>query len=217
MAKKVPGKLNSQKLREEVSIERADPVLYRIGRDAVFQLDKVGHRNYYTKLSNNLIKEAKEKEIKKKENKNTEGILVNKSEIQQEQQERRAVYELVDKISDMDVIAFFLTLQQTVYNQSYKSGNEDVNSGLTRNIAEECSKDTGMTLYRADIKVLLIDFCRNAYGTENPTEMQRRKVEILFDIFHQYPKHVFINGAKILCYLCTKESVEIRNKDGAII
>lgn len=124
---------------------------------------------------------------------------------------------LTRQVSELDFSSFTFAIGQILYNQSYKSGNEDVNSGISRTRANKISNQTGTEYFAGEIEVSLNELCRLAHGTEPTTEI-KKKMETLIDTFHNTPIKVkFPNGDTIESYLCTKQYKTTRAKDGAIL
>lgn len=123
---------------------------------------------------------------------------------------------LSKKVTELDFSSFTLAISQILYNQSCKSGNEDINSGISREKSEAISKLTGSEYYKGHILTTLNEICRLAYGTEPTTEI-KKKMETLIDIFHKTPVTVrYPNGDVRESYLCVTIDKDFRKKDGAI-
>lgn len=124
---------------------------------------------------------------------------------------------LTKQVTELDFTAFTFAVGQILYNQSYQSGNTDTNSGVSRKIAYEVSKQLGTDTYRGEIIVSLNELCRLAYGAEPSTET-KKKMAALIDTFHKTPVRVkFPNGDEVEKVLCAKMGKYTREKDGAII
>lgn len=120
-------------------------------------------------------------------------------------------------VTELDFTAFTFAVGQILYNQSYQSGNEDVNSGVTRKKARTLSAKTGETLYNGNIVTTLNDICRLGYGTE-PTTEQKKKMATLIDTIDKKPVEIkFPNGDKLESKLCVTMDKYTREKDGAIL
>ena len=119
-------------------------------------------------------------------------------------------------ITALDFTAFTFAVGQILYNQSYKSGNTDINSGIKREYAPKYSKDTGEQAYSGTIATSLNELCRLAYGTEPSTEL-KKKMATLIDTIDQ--KAVFIkypNEDILETKLCAKMIKYTRKEDGAV-
>ena len=122
-------------------------------------------------------------------------------------------------ITELDFTAFAFAAAQTLYNQSYQHGNEDVNSGVTRTKAKkmmERAENFKEPLYNGNIVTTLNDLCRLAYGTEPSTE-QRKRMETLIADIHKKPVTIQLpNGDKLESTLCATMNKYTREGDGAI-
>lgn len=125
-------------------------------------------------------------------------------------------------ITALDFTAFTFAVGQILYNQSYKSGNADINSGIKRQEAKEINKllrdKHGLKedLYCGNISTSLNELCRLAYGTEPSTEL-KKKMATLIDTIDQ--KAVFIkypNEDILETKLCAKMIKYTRKEDGAV-
>lgn len=120
-------------------------------------------------------------------------------------------------VTELDFTAFTFAVSQILYNQSYQSGNEDVNSGIKRDKADTISKIVGETMYNGSIETSLSELCRLAYGTEPNTEL-KKKMATLIDTIDKKPVVItFPNGDKRESKLCAKMDKYTREKDGAIL
>lgn len=123
---------------------------------------------------------------------------------------------LSKRVTELDFTAFTFAIEQILYNQSYKNGNEDVNSGRSRTLSENVSEQMGTECYKGDIVVSLNEICRLAYGAEPTTEI-KKKMAILIDTFHNTPVTIkFPNGNERKSILCATMDKFFRKKDGAI-
>lgn len=125
---------------------------------------------------------------------------------------------LTRKVTELDFTAFSFAVGQLLYNQSYQSGNEDVNSGVSRKKADKVSKQIGSTAYKGEIIASLNDFCRLAYGVQEPTTEMKKKMAALIDTLHKTPVRIkFPNGDEVENYLCVTMGKYTREKDGAVL
>jgi len=121
------------------------------------------------------------------------------------------------KVTELDFTAFNFALAQILWNQSYKSGNQDVNSGISRVIAQNHTQELGEELYRGEIEVSRKEICRLAYGVQEPTTEMEKKIENLIDTLHKTPVKIkFPNGNTIENWLCTMGSRYYRKRDNAL-
>lgn len=124
---------------------------------------------------------------------------------------------LTKKVTELDFTAFTFAVGQILYNQSYQSGNTDINSGVSRKKADKVSRQLGENAYKGEIIVSISELCRLAYGAEPSTET-KKKMAALIDTFHKTPVKVkFPNGDEVENYLCVKMGKYTREKDGAVI
>ena len=120
-------------------------------------------------------------------------------------------------VTELDFTAFTFAVGQILYNQSYQSGNEDINSGIKREKAKTLSKQVGETMYNGNIVTSLSELCRLAYGTE-PTTEQKKKMATLIDTIDKKPVEIkFPNGDKLESKLCVTMDKYTREKDGATL
>ena len=125
---------------------------------------------------------------------------------------------LTKQVTELDFTAFTFAVGQILYNQSYKSGNEDINSGLKREEAKNLSRKTGETLYNGSIVTSLNELCRLAYGVQEPTTELKKKMVTLIDTIDKKPVEIkFPNGDKLESKLCVTMNKYTREKDGAIL
>ena len=119
-------------------------------------------------------------------------------------------------VTELDFTAFTFAVGQILYNQSYQSGNEDINSGIKREKAKTLSKKVGETMYNGNIVTSLSELCRLAYGTEPTTEL-KKKMATLIDTIDKKPVEIkFPNGGLLESKLCITMDKYTREKDGAI-
>lgn len=125
---------------------------------------------------------------------------------------------LTKQVTELDFTAFTFAVGQILYNQSYKSGNEDVNSGVKREVAKRLSNETGETLYNGNIVTSLNELCRLAYGVKEPTTELKKKLSTLIETLHKKPVEIkFPNGDKLESSLCAIMNKYTRAKDGAVL
>jgi len=125
---------------------------------------------------------------------------------------------LTKQVTELDFTAFTFAVGQILYNQSYKSGNEDINSGLKREEAKSLSRKTGEQLYNGNIVTSLNELCRLAYGVQEPTTELKKKMATLIDTIDKKPVEIkFPNGDKLESKLCVTMNKYAREKDGAIL
>ena len=97
--------------------------------------------------------------------------------------------------TDTDFSAFTFAVSQILYNQSYISGNADVNSGIRRKIARKATAAAGTDVYQGEIVVSLNELCRLGYGMKEPTSEAKKKMAALIDSVHKQPVKIkFPNG-----------------------
>ena len=124
---------------------------------------------------------------------------------------------LSKKITELDFTAFTFAIGQILYNQSYKSNNEDINSGLKREQAEKLSNETGLNLFSGYISTSLNEICRLGYGVQEPTTELKKKISATLDTIHKTPIEItFPNGDRLQSYICTTKEKYTRAKDGAV-
>lgn len=120
------------------------------------------------------------------------------------------------QITELDFTAFTFAIGQILYNQSYKSGNEDINSGLIRDKNKALSRQVGEDLYNGSISVTLNELCRLAYG-KAPTSELKKKMDTLIDTVDKASVVIkFPNGDELESKLCVKLDKYTREKDKAI-
>lgn len=124
---------------------------------------------------------------------------------------------IVHKITEKDFIAAIMALSQINSNLSVKSGNEDTNTGMSKNHAlASLSELTGKLALKGDVCFTLNEFCRYAYGTADPSSKERKAAEALIKTFHDTPVEIeYMDGYKIEAYLATIVQKEYNDKDRA--
>ena len=139
------------------------------------------------------------------------------TDMQEQQSGNYIISGLTKQISELDFTAFTFAVGQILYNQSYQSGNADVNSGIHRKITNSLSKKVGTNLHYGDIVTSLYELCRLAYGGEPTTEL-KKKMATVIDTIHSTPVTItFPNGDKVESKLCVTMDKYTREKDGAVI
>ena len=125
---------------------------------------------------------------------------------------------LTKQVTELDFTAFTFAVGQILYNQSYRSGNEDINSGLKRELSKKPTEATGEPQYYGSIVTSLNELCRLAYGIEEPSTELRKKMVTLIDTIHKQPVEIkFPNGDRMESVLCATMGKYTRAKDGAIL
>lgn len=122
------------------------------------------------------------------------------------------------KVNDYDFNAFSFAIAKILYNQSYQSGNDDINTGLKRTKATTLSNtsSTNKEYFSGSVAVSLNDLCREAYGGDITTE-KRRNMEVLLNALHNNKVHIdFPNGDAYDAVLCATMGKYIRRTDKAI-
>lgn len=139
------------------------------------------------------------------------------TDIEEAQSGNYIISGLNKKLSELDFTSFTFALGQILYNQSYQSGNEELNSGRSKKKANKISEQTGDTYYSGDIVTSLNELCRLANGRE-PNAEERKKMAATIDTCHKTPVEIkFPNGDKIESYVCVTIDKYTREKDGAIL
>lgn len=175
--------------QEPLSIKREKlPRSFKMGRDAALQLSRV---------EGDLFTETK----KKNENENGKYIITGLS---------RA-------ISELDFAGFSFAVCQILYNQSFQSGNIDTNSGLSKEIDRDATEELGYAQYSGNIVTSLNDLCRLAYGVDEVTANQRKKMTSLINsIDDTYVQMQYPNGSYIKSWLCRRENESYTAENGAV-
>ena len=125
---------------------------------------------------------------------------------------------LTKKITELDFTAFSFAVAQILYNQSYLSGNKDINSGISRKKNDIISEQIGAAAYSGVIVVTLNELCRLGYGVAEPSTEHKKKITALINTLHKTPVKIkFPNGDELENYLCWIISKYTRAKDGAIL
>jgi len=127
----------------------------------------------------------------------------------------------LDTISKTDFAYFTLAAQQILYNQSYLCGNEDTNSGISREIASKTRALLGDSidhhLFSGEIIFTLNELCRLMYGEPQPQSIIRKRVENMIKTLHKEPiKVTWANGDTTETYICNIRRRDYRKKDGAV-
>lgn len=164
------------------------PPSFKMGRDVALQLSRV---------EGDLFTEMK----KKNENENGKYIISGLS---------RA-------ISELDFAGFSFAVCQILYNQSFQSGNIDTNSGLSKEIDRDATEELGYAQYSGNIVTSLNDLCRLAYGVDEVTANQRKKMTSLINsIDDTYVQMQYPNGSYIKSWLCRREEERYTAENGAV-
>ena len=134
----------------------------------------------------------------------------------EEQQSGKIIISGIEKnITELDFAAFNLAAAQILYNQSWQSGNADINSGIQRKAATRLSRMLGEQVYNGNIVTSLNELCRQAYGSIT-TENRKRMAALLETIDQKPVKIKFHNGDVQESKLCVVMDKYTREKDGAI-
>ena len=124
---------------------------------------------------------------------------------------------LSKKVSELDFEAITFAIAQTLYNQSYRMGNEIYNSGISRTISEDATKIMGDDVYVGEIITTRDDLIRLGWGVE-PTTETKKKVDALIDTLHKTPVKVkYPNGDIEENYICAIRRKYSRKKDKAVL
>lgn len=118
-------------------------------------------------------------------------------------------------VTPFDFAALTLAFAQILSNQSHQSGNDDINSGLSRKVAEKATEQTGREMYSGQIVATLNDICRKAYG-EEPTTKQKKKIASLIQTLDQNSVKIENKDYVIENKICSIMEKATRKKDGAI-
>lgn len=134
----------------------------------------------------------------------------------EEQQSGKVIISGIEKsVTELDFAAFNLAAAQILYNQSWQSGNADINSGIQREEATTLSRVLGEKVYNGNIVTSLNELCRQAYGTI--TTENRKRMAALLETIDQKPVVIkFHNGDVQESKLCVIMDKYTREKDGAI-
>lgn len=132
------------------------------------------------------------------------------TDIEEKESGNYIVSGLSQSITELDLSAFSFAVGQILYNQSYQSGHLDENSGL-----DTLESQIG-GFFMGDIITTRNELCRLAYGKRTTENL--KKIAETVDVLHSTPvKITYPNGDEKDAYLCTKQYVEKRAKDGAIM
>lgn len=175
--------------QEPLSIKREKlPRSFKMGRNVALQLSRA-EGDLFTDM--------------KKKNENENGKYI--------------IYGLSRAISELDFAGFSFAVCQILYNQSFQYGNTDTNSGRTKEEVKEFSKIAGSTQYSGNIVTSLNDLCRLAYGVDEVTANQRKKMASLLNVMDDtYVKMQYPNGNYIKSWLCRREGERYTAEDGKI-
>lgn len=120
------------------------------------------------------------------------------------------VSERPKSITDYALTCYVQATQQILYNQSVKSKNDDVNSGFMR---LEATRTEG---FSGAIFPTLNELCQMAYGTDDPTTLQKRQMRDLIQAVDRYEADItFPNGDRMRLKVVAVMGTYIRD-DGAI-
>ncbi len=140
------------------------------------------------------------------------------TDIEEEQSGNFIIRGIESQISELDFTAFTLAVGQILYNQSYKSGNEDINSGVQREKDKVTSEMLRDTYYYGIINTSLNEICRLAYGVKEPsTEQKKRIVTLLNTIDKRTVEIVYPGKGKLEARLLAVMNKFTREKDGATL
>lgn len=141
------------------------------------------------------------------------------SKIEERESGNYIISGLTKKVTELDFSAFTFALGQILYNQSYKYGNTDVNSGIERkkiNIGKGKNLERGKEFYMGCIEVTLNDLCRYAFGAE-PETQSKKKMAALVEVMDKTPVKITApNGDLEESWLCKMITRTTRAKDGAV-
>lgn len=120
------------------------------------------------------------------------------------------------KVSKNDFEAFSFAAAQILYNQSYQSCNEDVNSGISRSRANNISSKIGKEVFGGEIVPTLNDLIRYGYGSEPTSELKKRMDTLIETLHKNEVKIKFPNGDEVEAFLCARMGKYKRKADGAV-
>jgi hypothetical protein len=92
-------------------------------------------------------------------------------------------------ISEYDFRAYLLAAQTILFDQSYLTHNEDINSGYKREVSN-LQFEENKTNYNGNIKVTLTELCRVGYGIpegQRPSTTQRKNMAKVVEAVHNNP------------------------------
>lgn len=144
------------------------------------------------------------------------------SKLRASEESQYTISGLTSSVSLLDLSSFRFAAVQILYNQSYLSGHEKNNSGLTETMhtgatEAQLAGHTGAAAYYGDIAASLNDICRYAYGINEPTTKDRDKIKALIDVLHNTPVKIkYPNGDERESYLCVKTDKYYRKADNAL-
>lgn len=158
-----------------------------------------------------------------------ESHLFSSTEEKTEEERTISISGLTKEISETDLSHFIFAIRKTLYNQSYTTRNEDVNSGIERTETDKVKPITALIgkgkkqttevrkFYTGHIISSLVDLCKEAYGVDKPTTEQKKRMAKVIEIVHKTPlKITFPNGDKLEAPLCVNLGKYTRAEDGAI-
>ncbi len=119
------------------------------------------------------------------------------------------------KLTETTFQAFCFAVGQTLYNQSYQSGNEDINSGISKRESKQLARP-GEKHYFGEIVTTLNDLCRLAYGVDEPSTQMKKEMDSLIETIDRSPVKITMpNGDTLESKICARMDVYTRAKDGA--
>lgn len=123
---------------------------------------------------------------------------------------------LTQKVSELDLSSFSFAVGQILYNQSYKMGNTETNSGADTKEANRSLQMKNQKTYTGTIITSLNDLCRYAYGVPEPSTEQKKAMSALVSTLHECPVVIrYPDGSERKSVLCAKME-EFKDKNGAI-
>lgn len=129
---------------------------------------------------------------------------------------------LPDGISEVDLAYFTIAIQQKLYNTSYLYGNEDINSGISRNHTKYISQLWGDDAYSGEINITLNELC-NLMGIEKPQNIERRSKKKLLHALDKHRVGIYYTNSKgekrayesYLCRILETDKSLKKEKEGA--
>lgn len=102
---------------------------------------------------------------------------------------------LTKKVSELDLASLTFAVGKILYDQSHTARNEEYNTGL---YSAEDAKTTDGLRRGGYIVTSIIDLCRIAYGTKDPTSAQKKKMKSLIELVDTTPvTFTFPNGDRL--------------------
>lgn len=143
------------------------------------------------------------------------------TEMEEKESGNYVVSGITSQIGEYDFTSVCFALSQLLYNQSYRAGNEDTNTGLSK---YRITKGKPMECESGVIVTNLAELCRCAYGVK-PTSKERKKIETTLQVLHntgvsvKYPskdgKEEVIIDIEPLCII--KRVREIKDKSEQVL